>query len=157
MRITTNYGRVLRLRRRRKFEPACQPDTVLARERNKAGKTRLPGWSRRSFEGRHRRHEWMIMRKDVIKVPERGTYKWQLFKQWAEEFRQTQADHVAYIALHVGGVLEPCRTKFDRLMQHHRQQLSDHGKVRRHSRAIERLQNTMSAAAMSYESNFRRH
>jgi hypothetical protein len=29
--------------------------------------------------------------------------------------------------------------------------------MQRHSRAIERLQNTMSAAAMSYESSFRRH
>lgn len=101
--------------------------------------------------------DFMTMRKDIIKVPEKGTYKWQLFKQWTDEFRQTQADHVAYIALHLAGVLEPCRTKFDKLMQHHRQQLCDNSKVQRHSRAIERLQNTMSAAAMSYESNFRRH
>ncbi len=97
------------------------------------------------------------LRKDIIKVPEKGTYKWQLFKQWTDEFRQTQADHVAYIALHLAGVLEPSRTKFDKLMQHHRQQLCDSSKMQRHSRAIERLQNTMSAAAMSYESNFRRH
>lgn len=96
-------------------------------------------------------------RKDIIRVPERGTYKWQLFKQWTDEFRQTHADHVAYIALHLAGVLEPCRAKFDKLMQHHRQHLRDHATMRRHSRAIERLQNTMSAAALSYESTFHRH
>jgi hypothetical protein len=98
-----------------------------------------------------------IMRKDTIKVPEKGTYKWQLFKEWTDEFRQTQADHVAYIALHLAGVLEPCRAKFDKLMQHHRQQLRDASQIQRHSRAIERLQNTMSAAALSYESSFHRH
>ncbi len=97
------------------------------------------------------------VRKDIIKVPEKGTYKWQLFKQWTDEFRDTQADHVAYIALHLAGVLEPCRAKFDKLMQHHRQQLRDSSKVQRHSRAIERLQHTMSAPAMSYQRNFRRH
>ncbi len=97
------------------------------------------------------------MRKDMIKLPEQGTYKWQLFKQWTDEFRQTHADHVAYIALHLAGVLEPCRAKFDRLMQHHRQQVRDAAAGARHRRAIARLQNTMSAAAMSYESSFRRH
>ena len=97
------------------------------------------------------------MRKDIIKVPEKGTYQWQLFKEWADEFRHTHADHVAYIALHLAGVLEPCRSKFDRLMQHHRQQLRDKSQMQRHSRAIERLQNTMSAAALSYESSCQRH
>jgi len=97
------------------------------------------------------------MRKNVIKVPEKGTYKWQLFKQWTDEFRHTHADHVAYIALHLAGVLDPCRAKFDQLMQHHRQHLRDTKAAARHSRAIERLQNTMSGAAISYESNFRSH
>jgi len=96
------------------------------------------------------------MRKDMITVPEKGTYKWQLFKQWTDEFRQTNADHVAYIALHLAGVLDPCRKKFDKLMQHHLQHLRDDGAQHRHSRAIERLQNTMSGAAMSYETTFRR-
>jgi hypothetical protein len=98
-----------------------------------------------------------IARQNRIKVPEKGTYKWQQFKQWTDEFRSTHADHVAYIALHLAGVLEPCRAKFDRLMQHHRTQLRDTRAVQRHSRAIERLQNTMSAAAMSYEASFHRH
>jgi len=97
------------------------------------------------------------MRKDMIKLPERGTYKWQLFKQWTDEFRQTHADHVAYIALHLAGVLEPCRSKFDKLMQHHSQQMRDAAASARHRRAIARLQNTMSGAAVSYESSFRRH
>ena len=97
------------------------------------------------------------MRNDQIKVPEKGTYKWQLFKEWNDEFRQTHADHVAYIALHLAGVLEPCRAKFDKLVQQHRQHLRDAKGAARHSRAIERLQNTMSGAAISYESSFRSH
>ena len=97
------------------------------------------------------------MTKDLIKVPEKGTYKWQLFKQWTDEFRQTHADHVAYIALHLAGVLDPCRSKLNSLVQHHRQHLRDAPAGDRHSRAIERLQNTMTGAAVSYETNFRHH
>ena len=97
------------------------------------------------------------MNKDLIKMPEKGTYKWQLFKQWTDEFRQTHADHVAYIALHLAGVLDPCRNKLNSLMQHHRQHLRDTKVGDRHSRAIERLQNTMTGAAISYETNFRHH
>ena len=41
--------------------------------------------------------------KEVIQAPERGTYKWQMFKQWADEFRTTHADYVAYIALRMAG------------------------------------------------------
>lgn len=96
------------------------------------------------------------MRKDMIKVPEKGTYKWLLFKQWTDEFRQTHADHVAYIALHLAGVLDPCRAKLDSLLEHHRQQMRDASAGARHSRAIERLQNTMSGAAVAYETSFRR-
>jgi hypothetical protein len=91
------------------------------------------------------------MNKDPIKVPEKGTYKWQLFKQWTDEFRHTHADHVAYIALHLAGVLDPCRNKLNALIQQHRQ----HSDSQRHSRAIARLQNTMTGAAISYETNFR--
>jgi hypothetical protein len=98
-----------------------------------------------------------IMNKDLIKMPEKGTYKWQLFKQWTDEFRQTHADHVAYIALHLAGVLDPCRSKLNSLVQHHRQHLRDTQVGDRHSRAIERLQNTMTGAAISYETNFRHH
>lgn len=97
------------------------------------------------------------MYKDPIKVPEKGTYKWQLFEQWSGEFRQTHADHVAYIALHLAGVLEPCRAKLNAMIQRHRQHVCDASGGDRHSRAIARLQNTMTGAAMAYESNFHRH
>jgi hypothetical protein len=97
------------------------------------------------------------MQKDTIKVPEKGTYKGQLFGYWSEEYRQTHADHSAYIALNFAGVLDACRTKFNTLLQHHRQHVSDSQGGARHTRAIERLQNTMSGAAMSYESCFHRH
>jgi len=96
------------------------------------------------------------MQKDLIKVPEKGTYKGQLFNYWSDEFRQTNADHSAYIALNFAGVLDACRSKLNSLIQHHRQHVSDAADGARHSRAIERLQNTMSGAAMSYESCFRR-
>jgi hypothetical protein len=43
------------------------------------------------------------------------------------------------------------------LIQHHRQHQCDARDGVRHSRAIERLQNTMSGAAISYEANFRLH
>lgn len=95
------------------------------------------------------------MNKDPIKLPEKGTYKWQLVKQWSDEFRQTHADHVAYIALHLAGVLDPCRNKLNSLIQHHRQHQRDAAGGNRHSRAIARLQNTMTGAAVSYETNFR--
>lgn len=97
------------------------------------------------------------MHKDVIKVPEKGTYKGQLFGYWSDEFRQTNADHSAYIALNFAGVLDACRAKLNTLIQHHRQHASDAKGGASHARAIERLQNTMSGAAMSYESCFRRH
>lgn len=97
------------------------------------------------------------MNKDPIKIPEKGTYKWQLFTQWTDEFRQTHADHVAYIALHLAGVLDPCRNKLNSLIQHHRKHLRDASGGNRHGRAIERLQNTMTGAAVSYETNFRHH
>jgi hypothetical protein len=93
------------------------------------------------------------MQKEPIKVPEKGTYKGQLFGYWANEFRQTNANHSAYIALNFAGVLDACRAKLNAHIQHHRQH-ADGGE--RHNRAIERLQNTMSGAAMSYESCFRR-
>lgn len=96
-----------------------------------------------------------VMHKDPIKLPEKGTYKWQLVKQWSDEFRQSHADHVAYIALHLAGVLDPYRNKLNSLIQHHRQHQRDSAGGKRHSRAIERLQNTMTGAAVSYETNFR--
>ena len=46
------------------------------------------------------------MHKDTIQVPEKGTYKWQLFNYWSDEFRQTHADHSAYIALNFAGALD---------------------------------------------------
>jgi hypothetical protein len=97
------------------------------------------------------------MQKDLIQVPAKGTYKGQLFGYWSNEFRQTHADHSAYIALNFAGVLDACRAKLNALIQHHRQHANDAKGAARHHRAIERLQNTMSGAAMQYESCFRRH
>lgn len=97
------------------------------------------------------------MRKDTIKVPEKGTYKGQQFGYWSDEFRHSHEDHSAYIALNFAGVLEACRNKFNRLVQQHRAHLNDAQEAQRHSRAIARLQATMSGAAVSYESCFRRH
>ena len=97
------------------------------------------------------------MRTDTIKVPDQGTYQSQLFAYWSDEFRQTNADHSAYIALNFAGVLDACRNKLHALIQHHRQHLADKSGAELHSRAIARLQNTMTGAAMSYESCFRRH
>jgi hypothetical protein len=95
------------------------------------------------------------MNKETIKVPEKGTYQWQLFDYWSDEFRHTHADHSAYIALNFAGVLDACRNKFHSLIQHHSQHVCDAKGGVRHSRAIARLQNTMSGAAMSYETCFR--
>jgi len=97
------------------------------------------------------------MHKDTIQVPEKGTYKWQLFNYWSDEYRQTHADHSAYIALNFAGALDACRNKLQTLVQRHRQQACDASASARHNRAIERLQNTMTGAAMSYESCFRRN
>ena len=96
------------------------------------------------------------MHKDTIHVPEKGTYQWQLFDYWSGEFRQSHAEHSAYIALNFAGVLDACRAKWLSLMQHHSQHLNDAGCGKRHRRAIARLENTLSGAAMSYESCFRR-
>lgn len=96
------------------------------------------------------------MNKETIRVPEKGTYQWQLFDYWSGEYRHTHADHSAYIALNFAGVLDACRAKFQALMQHHRQHACDAKGGLRHSRAMARLQNTLSGAAMSYETCFRR-
>jgi hypothetical protein len=42
-------------------------------------------------------------------------------------------------------------------MQHHSQHASDAGCGERHHRAMQRLQNTLSGAAVAYETNFQRH
>ena len=95
------------------------------------------------------------MHKNAIKMPEQGTYKGQLFGYWADEFRKTNADHLAYIALNFAGVLDACRAKLNALVQHHRQQANDASGAVRHNRAIARLQNTMTGAAMAYERCFK--
>jgi hypothetical protein len=97
-----------------------------------------------------------FMHKNTIPVPEKGTYKWQLFDYWSGEYRQTHTDHAAYIALNFAGALDSCRSKFQTLVQKHRAQTADASKAQRHLRAISRLQSTMSGAAMAYESGFRR-
>jgi hypothetical protein len=98
-----------------------------------------------------------FMQKTPIEMPEKGTYKWQLFSYWSDEYRQTRADHSAYIALNFAGALDVCRSKLQALMQHHRQHATDAACGERHHRAIQRLQNTLSGAAMAYESSFQRH
>ena len=97
------------------------------------------------------------MQKTPIEMPEKGTYKWQLFNYWSDEYRQTRADHSAYIALNFAGALDVCRTKLQALVQHHRQHEADAGTGARHHRAIERLQNTLSGAAVAYERSFQHH
>ena len=97
------------------------------------------------------------MNRETIQVPEKGTYKWHLFNYWSDEFRQTQADHSAYIALNFAGALDSCRNKLHKLIQHHRQLASKSTARELHNRAIKRLQNTMTGAAMAYENGFRRH
>ena len=56
------------------------------------------------------------MNKETIKVPEKGTYQWQLFDYWSDEFRHTHADHSAYIALNFAGVLDACRNKSGKIL-----------------------------------------
>lgn len=97
------------------------------------------------------------MLKKTIPVPEKGTYQWQLFHYWSCEFRQTHAGHYAYIALNFAGALEACKLKFQALVQKHRAKSSDTVTGARHLRAIARLQNTMSGAAVAYENAFHRH
>ena len=97
------------------------------------------------------------MQKTPIAMPEKGTYKWQLFSYWSDEYRQTRADHSAYIALNFAGALDLCRTKLQALMHHHLAHAADADCAERHNRAIQRLQNTLSGAAMAYESSFQRH
>ena len=94
------------------------------------------------------------MHRNTIPVPEKGTYKWQLFNYWSDEFRQTHNDHSAYIALNFAGALDTCRNKLQGLIQHHRLQASKAVACERHNRAIARLQNTMTGAAMAFESGF---
>ena len=94
-----------------------------------------------------------VMQKTAIQMPEKGTYQWQLFNYWSDEYRQTRADHSAYIALNFAGALDVCRAKVQTLLQHHRQHAADP----RHHKAIVRLQNTLSGAALAYESSFQRH
>lgn len=96
------------------------------------------------------------MQKETIKVPEKGTYQWQLFDYWSDDFRHTNAEHSAYIALNFAGVLDACRSKLHALIQHHSQHVTDAKRGHCHTRAIQRLRATMSGAAMSYEDCFRR-
>ena len=98
-----------------------------------------------------------VMQKTAIQMTEKGTYQWQLFNYWSDEYRQTRADHSAYIALNFAGALDVCRAKVQTLLQHHRQHASDAAQGPRHHKAIARLQNTLSGAAVAYESSFQRH
>jgi hypothetical protein len=99
----------------------------------------------------------LSMHQEPIQVPEKGTYKWQLFNYWSDNYRQTREDHSAYIALNFAGALDACRSKLQALVQRHKQLANSSSGHARHARAIARLQNTMTGAAMSYESCFRPH
>ena len=68
--------------------------------------------------------DYHAMRTETIKVPDQGTYQSQLFAYWSDEFRQTNADHSAYIALNFAGVLDACRSKLHTLIQHHSQHVA---------------------------------
>jgi hypothetical protein len=97
--------------------------------------------------------ESWFMQKRVIELPEKGTYQWRQFSYWSDEYRQSRADHSAYIALNFAGALDVCKNKFQSLMRHHQLHASD----ARHHRAIQRLQNTLSGAAVAFESSFHAH
>ncbi|MBT0570132.1 hypothetical protein KIK84_07335 [Curvibacter sp. CHRR-16] len=99
---------------------------------------------------------YQFMRKDSIQVPEKGTYQWQLFDYWLDEFRNSHANHSAYIALNFAGVLDDCRSKLHTLLQKHRAQAAG-AQAQRHQRAISRLQSTITGAAMEYESAYSTH
>ena len=72
------------------------------------------------------------MHQEAIQVPEKGTYKWQLFNYWSDEYRQTRADHSAYIALNFAGALDACRSKLQTLVQRHSQAGSNASTRARH-------------------------
>lgn len=95
------------------------------------------------------------MLKPTIQIPEKGTYKWQLFNYWSDEYRQTQAEHTAYIALNFAGALDACRSKLQHLIQYHKSQSRQSCDAKRHDRAIARLQKTMTGAAMAFENEFK--
>ena len=93
------------------------------------------------------------MQKRVIELPEKGTYQWRQFSYWSDEYRQSRADHSAYIALNFAGALDVCKNKFQSLMRHHQQHASD---ARAHP-AIRRLQRTRSGAAVAFRRGFHPH
>ena len=92
------------------------------------------------------------MQKSLIQVPETGTYQWQLFDYWSDDYRTTRAEHSAYIALNFAGVLDACKNKFMQLMKYHQQQAVSASNPVVHQKAIQRLQSTMTGAALAFES-----
>jgi hypothetical protein len=95
------------------------------------------------------------MQRSPIQVPEAGTYQWQLFDYWSDDYRTTRADHSAYIALNFAGVLDACKNKFLQLLQYHQQQAASATNPVLHQKAIQRLHGTMTGAALAYESAFK--
>ena len=86
------------------------------------------------------------MNKETIQVPEKGTYQWQLFDYWSDEFRHTHADHSAYIALNFAGVLDACRNKWHALIQHHSQHVCDPQRGKRQQDADDKNQEVVEHA-----------
>ena len=97
------------------------------------------------------------MQKSAIQVPEKGTYQWQLFDYWSDDYRMTQADHSAYIALNFAGVLDACKSKLLHLIQYHQQQAAGAENGSLHHKAIHRLQSTMTGAALAYENGIKQN
>ena len=88
------------------------------------------------------------MHQTSLKVPEQGTYKFEQFRAWRKEFQSTGLGHIAYIALNFAEVLNTGREKFKSLKAYHETFASVDAQ---HQRALDRLQNTMIGAAISYE------
>lgn len=94
------------------------------------------------------------MSKISIQVPEKGTYKANLFNYWSDEYRLTRAGHVAYIALNFAGALDAARAKLAALNEKHAK-LAACERGGRHAQAIARLKKTMTGQAVAYESGFK--
>jgi hypothetical protein len=91
-----------------------------------------------------------------IETPEQGTYRFSLFQHWSEEFKESREGHKAYIALNFANALQACKSKFEALLAHHQQFVNEKVNGDVHSRAIERLNRTMTGSAMGYAQSFKR-
>jgi hypothetical protein len=91
-----------------------------------------------------------------IETPEQGTYRFSLFQYWSEEFKGNPQGHNAYIALNFANALQACKSKFEALLAYHQQFVNEKANGDVHSRAIERLNRTMTGSAIGYAQSFKR-